>query len=83
MIVLININNEEIFMSQSFVKNAQILEFKHATIMIYVINDYKIFFYNIYDLAFFFVDNEKKTQKRILKAYIINMREYDLILGYS
>ena len=27
-----------------------------------VINDYKIFFYNIYDLAFFFVNNEKKKK---------------------
>ena len=28
--------------------------------MIRVINDYKILFYNVYDLAFSFVDNEKK-----------------------
>ena len=26
------------------------------------INDYKILFYNVYNLAFFFVDNEKKKQ---------------------
>ena len=28
--------------------------------MMRVINDYKIFFYDVYDLAFFFVDNEKR-----------------------
>ena len=54
MIILININNEKIFVSQSFVKNAQISESKHTIIIIRVINDYKIFFYNVYDLAFFF-----------------------------
>ena len=27
-----------------------------------VINDYKIFFYNVYDLAFSLVDNEKKIK---------------------
>ena len=48
-----------------------------------VINDYKIFFYDVYDFAFFFVDNERRRQKRILKTYIINMREYDLIFDYS
>ena len=47
-----------------------------------IINNYKIFSYDIYDLAFFFVNNEKRTQKRILKTYIINMREYDLIFNY-
>ena len=83
MIVLININNEKIFVSQSFIKNAQIFEFKYAIIMMRVINDYKIFFYNVYDLAFSFVDNEKKKKKRILKTYIINIREYDLIFDYS
>ena len=60
MITLININNEKIFISQSFIKNAQIFEFEHTIIIMRVINDYKIFFYDVYDLAFFFVDNEKK-----------------------
>ena len=83
MITLININNEKIFISQSFIKNTQILEFKYATIMMRVIDDYKIFFYNVYDLAFSLADNEKRKQKRILKMYIVNMREYDLILNYS
>ena len=47
------------------------------------IDDYKIFFYNVYNFVFFFVDNEKRKQKRILKTYIVNIREYDLILNYS
>ena len=63
MIILININNEKIFMSQSFIKNAQILEFKYAIIIMRAINDYRIFFYNVYDLAFSLADNEKKKKK--------------------
>ena len=82
-IILININNEKIFISQFFIKNAQIFEFKYAIIIMRVINDHKISFYNIHNLAFSFADNEKKTQKRILKTYIVNMREYDLIFNYS
>ena len=50
--------------------------------MMRVINDYKIFFYNVYDFTFFLVDNERKRQKRILKTYIVNMRKYDLIFDY-
>ena len=60
MIILININDKKIFMSQFFIKNAQILEFKYTIIMMRVIDDYKIFFYNVYDFAFFFVDNERR-----------------------
>ena len=59
-IILININNEKIFMSQSFIKNAQILEFEYAIIIIRVIDDYRILFYDVHNLAFFFVDNEKR-----------------------
>ena len=58
MIILININNEKIFMSQSFIKNAQIPESEHTIIMMRVIDDYKISFYDVYDFAFFLVDNE-------------------------
>ena len=47
------------------------------------INDYKILFYDVYNLVFFLIDNERKKQKRILKTYIVNMREYDLIFDYS
>ena len=82
-IILINTNNEKIFISQSFIKNAQIFEFKYTIIMMRAIDDYKIFFYNIYDFAFSLADNEGKKQKRILKTYIVNMREYDLIFDYS
>ena len=48
-----------------------------------VINDYKIPFYDVYDLAFFFINNEKRQQKRLLKIYVINMRKYDFIFNYS
>ena len=60
MIALININNEKIFISQSFIKNAQIPELKHTIIIIRVIDDHKISSYDVYNLAFFFVDNEKR-----------------------
>ena len=51
--------------------------------MMRAINDYKILFYDVYNLVFFLIDNERKKQKRILKTYIVNMREYDLIFDYS
>ena len=82
MIILININNEKIFMSQSFIKNAQIFEFEHAITMMRAINNHKISFYDIYNLTFSFVDSERKKQKRILKTYIVNIHKYDLIFDY-
>ena len=60
MIILININNEKIFISQSFIKNAQIFEFKYTIIIMRAINDYKIFSYNVYNFVFFFVNNERR-----------------------
>ena len=59
-IVLININNEKIFMSQSFVKNAQISEFEHATTIMRTIDDHKILSYDVHNLAFSLADNEEK-----------------------
>ena len=52
--------------------------------MMRAINDYKIFSYNVHNLAFSLADNEKKKKKKqILKTYIINIRKYDLIFDYS
>ena len=82
MIILININNKKIFVSQSFIKNAQISEFEHTIIIMRAINDYKIFSYDVYNFAFSLVDSEKRRQKRTLKTYTVNMREYDLIFDY-
>ena len=60
MIILININNNKNFMSQFFVENAQISEFGYTIIIMRVINDYRIFFYDVYNFAFFFVNSDKR-----------------------
>ena len=63
MIVLMNIDNEKIFISQSFIKKTQIFEFKYVLIMMRVINNYRIFSYKTYNLIFNFVNNRNKKQK--------------------
>ena len=82
MIILMNINNEKIFISQSFIKKTQISEFEYVLITMRIINDYQIFSYKKHDLIFDFINNREKKQKQILKIYIINMRKYDLILNF-
>ena len=62
-IILININNEKIFISQSFIKNAQIFQLKYTIIIMRAINDHKILFYNIYNLVFFLIDNKGKKNE--------------------
>ena len=47
-----------------------------------VINDYRIFLYKTHNLIFDFANNRDKKQKQILKTYIINMREYNLIFDF-
>ena len=47
-----------------------------------VINNHRIFLYKTYNLTFNLANNRDKKQKQILKTYIINMREYDLILNF-
>ena len=59
-IILINIDNEKIFISKSFIKKTQILEFKYMLIMIRVINDHRIFSYKTYTLTFNFINNRDK-----------------------
>ena len=72
-IILINIDNEKIFISQFFIKKTQILEFKYVLTIMRVINNYHIFSYKIYNLIFNFANNRNKKQKQILKMYIINI----------
>ena len=55
-----NIDDEEIFVSQSFIKKTQILEFKYVLIMMRIINNYRIFSYKMYNLTFDLVNNRNK-----------------------
>ena len=57
MITLMNINNEKIFVSQSFIKKTQILKFKYVLIMMRVIDNHHIFSYETHNLIFDFVNN--------------------------
>ena len=59
-IVLINIDNEKIFISQFFIKETQILKFKYVLITMRVINDHQISSYKKYDLIFNLADNRER-----------------------
>ena len=57
-------------MSQSFIKETQILEFKYILITMRVINNYQIFSYKTHNLIFNFVNNlEKKTKTNFKNVY--------------
>ena len=81
-IILINIDNEKIFISQFFIKKTQIFKFKYVLIMMRIINNYRIFSYKTHNLTFDLINNRDKKQKQVLKTYIVNMREYDLIFDF-
>ena len=81
-IVLIDTKNEKIFVLQTFIKNVDILESEYVSIMMRVIDDHKIFFYEKHDFSFSFANNTKKKQMKILKTYIVDMRKYDFIFDY-
>ena len=63
MIILINIDNEKIFISQSFIKETQIFEFKYVLTTMRVIDNYQIFSYKKYNLIFNLADSREKKQK--------------------
>ena len=79
---LVDTGGEEIFVSQSFIKTARIPEPEHAPTMVRAIDGHKIPSYGIHDLVFSLADSRGKKQERTLKAYAVDMRGYDLILGY-
>ena len=60
MIVLINIDNEKIFISQSFIKETQIFKSKYVLIIMRVINNYRIFSYETHNLIFNFTNNRDR-----------------------
>ena len=59
-IILMNINNEKIFISQFFIKKTQIFEFEYVLIIMCVINNYYIFSYKTHNLIFNFANNRDK-----------------------
>ncbi len=79
---LVDTGGEEIFVSQSFIKDAQIQEPKYVPTMVRAIDGHQIPSYGMHDLAFGLADSRGRKQERTLKAYAVDMRGYDLILGY-
>ena len=79
---LVDTGGEEIFVSQSFIKDAQVPEPEHVPTMVRAIDGHKIPLYGIHDLTFSLADSRGRKQERTLKAYAVDMRGYDLILGY-
>ena len=59
-IVLINIDNKKIFISQSFIKKTQIFKFKYVLIIMRVINNHRIFLYKTHNLTFNLANNQDK-----------------------
>ena len=59
-IILTNIDNEKIFISQSFIKKTQIFKSKYVLIIMRIINNYRVFLYKTHNLTFNFVNNRDK-----------------------
>ena len=79
---LVDTGGEEIFVSQSFIKEVQVLEPDHISTMVRAIDSHQIPSYGIHDLKFGLADSRGRKQEQTLKAYAVDMRGYDLILGY-
>ena len=67
---------------QSFIKEAQVSEPKHAPTMVRAIDSHQIPSYGVHDLVFDLEDSRGRKQEQTLKAYAVDMRGYDLILCY-
>ena len=73
---------KEIFVSKSFIKKAQVPEPDHVPTMVRAIDGHQIPSYEIHDLKFGLADSRGRKQEQTLKAYAVDMREYNLILDY-
>jgi len=79
----INLEVEENFISQFFIKNAQLLEDISSLLQMQVINNRIVVSYRTQKLSIAIVNSEEIRKNDRFEFYIVNMRKYKIILELS
>ncbi len=76
----INLEIKENFISQFFVKDAQLLKNISLLLQIQIVNNCIVVLYKTQKLSIAIIDNKKTYKSNCSKFYIINIQDYKIIL---
>jgi len=79
----INLRVKENFISQFFVKDAQLFEDIFSLLQVQVVNNRIVVLYKTQKLSIAIINSEKTRKSDRFKFYIVDMREYKIILELS
>ena len=80
---LINLKAKKNFISQFFVKDAQLLKNISSLLQMQIINNCIVVLYKTQKLSIAIINSEEIRKSNCFKFYIVNMRKYKIILKLS
>jgi len=80
---LINLEIKENFISQFFVKDAQLFEDISFLLQVQIVNNHIVALYKTQKLSIAIVNNKEIRKSNCFKFYVINMQKYEIILKLS
>ena len=80
---MINSEAEENFISQILIKDAQLFENVEFSLKMQIVNKCIIILYNTQKLLIAIIDNFEHRKNDRCQFYVVNMRDYDMILKLS
>ena len=79
---LINSKAEENFISQILIKTAQLFESVEFSLQMQIVNERTVISYNTQKLLIAMINNFKYRKDDRCLFYVVNMRDYDMILKF-
>ena len=80
---MINLKTKKNFISQVLIKDAQLFKNVKFSLKMQIMNERTIILYDIQKLLIAMIDNFKHRKNDRCQFYIVNMRDYDIILKLS
>ena len=80
---LINSEVKENFISQTLIKNAQLFENVEFSLQMQIVNERIVILYDTQKFLIAMIDNLKHRKYDRCLFYVVNMRDYDIILKLS
>ena len=80
---MINLKTKENFISQVLIKDAQLFENVKFSFKMQIVNERIIILYDTQKLLITIISNFKHCKNNRCQFYVVNMRDYDMILRFS
>ena len=80
---MINLKVKKNFISQALIKNAQLFKNVKFSLKMQIVNERIVILYDTQKFSIAMINNLKHRKNNRCQFYVINMRDYDMILKLS